>query len=311
MATDFIPDVTVVTPSFNMLKYLQRSCASVADQEGLSIEHVVVDGGSVDGSVEWLRRNPSIRHISESDRGMYDALNKGIEMAQGEVIGFLNCDEQYLPGVLTQVLDYFRKNPDVDIVFGDSLLITPDGSLVAFRKGYPLRWYYIITSHLYVLSCTIFYRRQLFAKGFAFDPRFRAVADAEFVVRVLRAGYRAGYIRCYMAAFTFTGNNLSETPLAGYEHRNLIERYPKWVRWMKLPLNLVRMSEKFARGCYFERSHLEYSIHVDNSRRRRAFTATDLSPVWPSSAERPTARAELTPQAPKAHVNPKNPSGIN
>src|SRR3954447_16040811 len=105
-------DISVVTPSYNMLPYLRRACASVADQEGCTFEHIVVDARSTDGTPEWLatRGQP---HIVEPDRGMYDAVNKGLRVARGGVLAYLNCDEQYLPGTLRFVRERFAQDPSL------------------------------------------------------------------------------------------------------------------------------------------------------------------------------------------------------
>ncbi len=89
--------VSVVTPSYNMLDYLKRCHKSVADQRGVDVEHIVVDGLSTDGTKEFLESQASIHAIIERDQGMYDAVNKGLLTARGEIMSYLNCDEQYLP----------------------------------------------------------------------------------------------------------------------------------------------------------------------------------------------------------------------
>src|SRR5271170_6218687 len=93
------PSISIVTPSYNMLEFLKLCSASVKDQD-IPVEHIVMDGGSSDGTKEWLKNNPSIIGVSKKDSGMYNALNKAIDMAEASIIGHLNCDEQYLPGTL-------------------------------------------------------------------------------------------------------------------------------------------------------------------------------------------------------------------
>ena len=104
------PSFTIVTPSFNMLSYLKLCHRSIADQE-VDCEHVVIDGGSADGTADWLDRHPNIISISEPDDGMYDAVNKGFALAKGEILAYLNCDEQYLPGALKSSWRLFLVTP--------------------------------------------------------------------------------------------------------------------------------------------------------------------------------------------------------
>jgi glycosyltransferase involved in cell wall biosynthesis len=135
--------MSVITPSLNMLGYLQRCCISVADQMGPRCEHIVVDGGSTDGTVEWLANQPRIASLVGRDRGMYDAINRGLTASSGGILSYLSCDEQYLPGALQSVSRYFERHPEIDAVFGDTLVTRPDRSLVCFRKAYQPVWPFI------------------------------------------------------------------------------------------------------------------------------------------------------------------------
>ncbi len=275
--------ISIITPSFNMLPYLKNAAASAADQDCGEVEHLVIDGGSVDGSLDWLQSGPypHLKFISEKDEGMYDAVNKGLKMAQGDILAYLNCDEQYLPRTLNFIAGYFRENPRVDVVFGDALLIRPDGSLIAYRKGYVPRWFYIASSHLYVLSCTMFFRRRVIDDGFFFDTRYRAAGDAEFVVRLLRAGYCARHLKRYMAAFTMTGKNLSVDDKAIRERKLLLANAPFLVRKSKWLLNAVRLSEKLFSGAYFQKMPLEYSVYTGQGESvRRDFRVDRASFFW-------------------------------
>jgi glycosyltransferase involved in cell wall biosynthesis len=271
---------SVITPSFNMLPYLQRCASSVSDQ-GVDVEHIVIDGGSRDGTPQWLGSRPDIVSVVERDRGMYDAVNKGLRRAGGEFVSYLNCDEQYLPGALNAVAAYFRSNPDVDIVFGHALIVNPDCRLLSYRKGYPPRWWYILSSHLYVLSCTMFMRRRVIDEGMEFDTAWRDVGDAEFVVRALRCGYRAAVMRRYLAAFTMTGANMSAGSNAKSEAARLRRSAPRWARALRLPLDALRRVEKAASGAHRERFPLSYELYVNSSASRARLTAATGTFRWP------------------------------
>ena len=124
-------DFTIVTPSYGQLEHLECCIASVADQEGVSIEHIVQDGGTArfnefadTMSKRWADR-PNYRRvmISENDSGMYDAINKGLKKGTGRICAYLNCDEQYLAGALAKVLDEFKKQSAIDILYGGFLVV--------------------------------------------------------------------------------------------------------------------------------------------------------------------------------------------
>jgi len=272
--------ISVVTPSFNMLNYLRLCLASVADQAGVEYEHLIMDGGSTDGTAEWLSLRETLRCVSEKDEGMYDAVNKGFDRTRGQIASYLNCDEQYLPGTLAYVEDYFGGHPEVDMLFGSALLIRPDGSLISYRKAYRPRAVYFQTDHLYVLSCAMFLRRRILDDGFRFDTSFRANGDSDFVVRLLNAGYRAGVTSRYLSAFTMTGENLSASDTAAREAAILLGRAPAWAQKMRKLLTLARRLEKIASGAYFQNGPLEYALYIPGSDERRTFVVRKADFRW-------------------------------
>jgi glycosyltransferase involved in cell wall biosynthesis len=282
--------ISIITPSFNMLPYLKRAAASVADQSYGDTEHIVIDGASNDGTKEWLSSEPfpGMSYVSEPDQGMYDAVNKGLKQAKGDILAYLNCDEQYLPGTLEYVAAYFDSHPEVDIIFGDLLLTRLDGSLLAFRKGYQPRWVYILASHLYVLSCTMFFRHRVIEDGHLFDTRYKAVADAHFVVNLLRNRYKARHLKRYLSAFTITGQNLSIDERALAEQKDLLNHAPAYVRMLKPLINLMRLGEKFLGGAYVQGGPIDYQAytgadgqdHTDMDMKRQHFHVEKASFRW-------------------------------
>jgi glycosyltransferase involved in cell wall biosynthesis len=273
--------ISVITPSLNQIAFLRTCCASVADQQGASFEHIVIDGASSDGSPSWLHRQPAVLLVSEADHGMYDAVNKGLRLARGNILAYLNCDEQYLPGTLAFVSEYFQKHPETDILCGDFLAVAPDGSLKAFRKTIPLRWPYIVSAYLYAGTCAMFFRRRVFDQGLTFRSDWRCVADADFVVRALRQGFQASLVRKYLAVFSDTGVNLSAGRSALLERREWRKSFPAVIRLLGPVFNAMRLLEKLLRGCYHQRLPLEYEIFTPESgARRRKFAPLTAGFRW-------------------------------
>jgi len=108
---DSVPLVSLVTPTFNMASSLPICLESVRDQSYPALEHIVVDGGSTDGTVELLRETTDVRWISESDGGQSNALNKGFRMATGSIMGWINADDSLLPGAVAAVAKVLRTTP--------------------------------------------------------------------------------------------------------------------------------------------------------------------------------------------------------
>lgn len=272
---------SVITPSLNMSDMLQQCHASIMDQ-GVDVRHIVADPGSTDGTREWLAERSDVQAILEKDSGMYDAINKGLALADGDVVSYLNCDEQYLPGTLRHVAEIFEADPSIDIVFGDLILVDPEGEPLAYRKGHQPRWLYIGITHLYVMSCTMFIRRRVFDAGFRFSPDFRAAGDADLVIRMLKAGYKAVHISRYFSTFAITGSNLGASHHAEREAHALFLTMPAWARMLRLPITALRFVEKILAGAYFQRAPLTYDIYAGTAlEHRKTFSFRKPSWRWP------------------------------
>jgi glycosyltransferase involved in cell wall biosynthesis len=271
-------DLSVITPSLNMLDYLKRCHASVVDQPGVSVEHIIMDGCSTDGTAEWLQSTTDAIGVVQRDRGMYDAINKGLQRARGEVLAYLNCDEQYLAGALRFVKEFFEHHPDIEVLAGDTLLIRPDGSLISYRKAYPLPLTLLQAGHLQIHSSSLFFRRRIIDDGLLFNPELKDVGDDEFVAELLRKKYRFAFCKRYLSVFTMTGANRSQNRAAYDEGRAFT---PGWVLTLGRPLRVVRWLIKLGHGAYFERMPIVYSVYAPGElTTRRVFAANKASFRW-------------------------------
>ncbi len=108
------PKISIVTPSYNSAEFIEDCIQSVLKQNYPNFEHIIIDGGSTDGTVEILKKYPHLKWISEPDEGQSDALNKGFKKAEGDIIGWLNSDDVYLPGTFNKVADIL-SNDKIDI----------------------------------------------------------------------------------------------------------------------------------------------------------------------------------------------------
>ncbi len=241
---------SIVTPSFRNSDWLKLCVASVADQN-IACEHIVQDAGSDDGTLDWLLKDDRVRTFVEKDQGMYDAINRGLRRCDGEVLAWLNCDEQYLPGALRTVSDYFERNPDVDIVFGDAVVVDTDGNYVCHRKmQVPLK-HHTLTCHLATLSCAMFFRRRVvFDHDLWFDTRWRAVGDVEWMVRLLQRGLKMRTLRQFTSVFTLTGANLSASSTAQREGRELSQQAHALARSSRPLLILHHRLRRLLGGIY-------------------------------------------------------------
>ena len=222
---------SIITPSFRNSEWLKLCVASVADQQDVTLEHIVQDSVSNDGTLDWLPQDPRVTAYVEKDDGMYDAVNRGLRRAKGEILAYINCDEQYLPGALRAVRDFFQNHPAIDVVFADTIVIDPDGKFIACRKAVRPLEHHVWVRHLPTFTCATFFRRSLIDRHrLYFDTRWRDVGDADWVLRLLRLGIPTAILRCYTSAFTRTGDNMNFKPNALREKKELRLSAPAWMR---------------------------------------------------------------------------------
>lgn len=131
-----LPRISVVTPSFNQGQYIERTILSVLEQDYPDFEHIIIDGGSTDNTLDILKKYPHLKWISEKDEGQADALNKGLRMATGEIIAWINSDDWYEPEAFNTVAEWFKENPDKNVVMGNCNLIDKSGKIFYVAENY-------------------------------------------------------------------------------------------------------------------------------------------------------------------------------
>lgn len=274
------PTFSIVTPSFNQPDFLKRAMASIEDQ-GISLEHIIQDAGSNANTLDWLQKDPRAKVFVEKDSGMYDALNRGFVRAKGKYLAWLNCDEQYLGGTLKKVHAAWEKWPDVDLFYGDSLVVDSKGELLAFRKltEFSMREWH---PHPFpILSCSLFFTRRLWEKGVHFDPQLRGAGDWDWFIRCLKNGAHTKHLPGFLGAYTFTGTNLSHDEQSLEEARHLSRRSPAsaglYGKWNKL----TRWISKWQNGCYSS-GPIKYDLFTEtNLSNRQKFRCENPSFHWP------------------------------
>lgn len=190
--------ISVITAVYNRATTLERALRSVHNQSWKNLEHVVIDGGSTDGSLEVLHRHHAgiATLVSEPDRGLYDALNKGVRAATGDVIGFMHADDEFAtPEALARIAQAF-EDPAVGAVYGDLVYVRKNDVSRVVRYWRAGDYQRDKLAHGWMPPHPTFYlRRHLYAQVGGFDTGYRIAADYDHMLRVLwRAGIHAAYV---------------------------------------------------------------------------------------------------------------------
>ena len=269
-----LPLISIVTPSFNQGRFIGEALASVQFQNYSNCEHLVVDGMSTDGSVDILRNltadrgRANIHWSSERDNGQSEALNKGFRQARGEIIGWLNSDDRYRPGCFEYVARFFENNPEVDIVYGDYLIVDESGRPLQIRREIEFNAFILLYHRvLYIPTTATFFRRRIFEEGNWLEEKLQYAMDLDFFIRLSSRGYVFKHISAVLADFRLQLNSktCSSPERQRLEHEQVIFaaapalRHLKSLRakvgvlsFLRSMAGVRRYSEKALRGYYWE-----------------------------------------------------------
>jgi len=270
----YTPLISIVTPSFNQATYIGEALASVRLQNNENWEHLVIDGVSTDGTIDLLRGQTKngdqqkMFWISEKDGGQSEALNKGFRRATGEIVGWLNSDDRYRPKCFDRVVQAFEDNPDVDIIYGDYLIVDEVGKMIKVRREIEFNAFVLLYHRiLYIPTTATFFRRRIFEDGNWLDENLQYAMDLEFFIRLSERGYRFKHIPQLLADFRMQPNSKTcrSPDRQRMEHREVVLAAAPLFRHLEsqslrnFALTLLRSmacfrrySEKALRGYYWE-----------------------------------------------------------
>jgi glycosyltransferase involved in cell wall biosynthesis len=268
--------ITIVTPSLNQGRYLREALESVRAQGHSCVEHLVLDGGSKDETIELLQSfggHSEWQHLnwrSGPDGGQSEALNRGFGEATGDIVGWLNSDDRYRAGCFDRVVKAFAENPDVDVVYGDFTVMSQDGTTLRVRREIDFSRFILLYHRvLYIPTPSTFFRRRVFDDGNRLQANLHYSMDYEFFLRLADAGYRFQHIPHVLADFRLHPESKTCTAESGQlrEQRQVMLSVSQISRRIGSPLlrhaayfvaqwiaGLMRYTEKMLRGYYFNRS---------------------------------------------------------
>jgi len=175
-----------VTPSFNQGRYLERTICSVLDQEYPNLEYIIIDGGSSDGSEEIIRRyqDQLTFWTSEVDLGQTDAINKGFDHAQGDILAWLNSDDMYQPGALLEAAQFLSANPEIGMVYGSAMYVDEDDRAIARYSSRTTDYRGLRRGVNTISQQAMFFRSSIWRMVKPLDPSFYYAMDYDLWVRI-------------------------------------------------------------------------------------------------------------------------------
>jgi glycosyltransferase involved in cell wall biosynthesis len=238
--TEPCPTVSIITPSFNQAAYIEETIRSVLLQNYQALEYIIIDGGSTDGTLDILRRYERwVQWVSEPDRGQTDAINKGMRLARGEVLAYLNSDDTYLPGAIDTVAHHLATHPEVGLVYGDCFAVNTDGVAFGTIHGHSYNLRRMIMRGEFVPQQAAFWSRQVMDLIGLFDANLHYCMDHDYFIRTGQH-FAVHYIPQPLATFRFhaSSKTVSHQELHWHEVMSVCRHYgmTPWTIWFYIRL---------------------------------------------------------------------------
>jgi len=184
------PLVSIVTPSFNQAEFLEETILSVLNQDYPNLEYFIIDGGSTDGSIEIIKKyhDHITQWVSEKDKGQTDALNKGFSMAKGEFFAWINSDDVYMPGAISQAVTVLQNRPNVVMVYGDADYIDSHGNVIGHFPARQTNLRKLQRGYVHIPQQASFFRSSTWQKVAPLDDSLFFAMDYDLWLRLAKHG---------------------------------------------------------------------------------------------------------------------------
>jgi len=226
------PKISIISPSYNQGIFVEEAILSVLNQNYPNFEHIIIDGGSKDNTVEILKKYPHVKWVSEADEGQSDAINKGFNLATGDIIGWLNVDDYYLNNIFERISNYL-SGENTDAIYSNYYFVNSLGKItrnIITNINIPS----LLLFYCYIPSTTFFFKRKILDEGIRIDKHFHICMDKEFFAHINKK-FKIKFVNDHFACFRWHDSNKSidtlETKKIRYkEGINILNRYGTFIR---------------------------------------------------------------------------------
>jgi glycosyltransferase involved in cell wall biosynthesis len=250
------PKISIVTPSLNQGKYIEDCIQSVLNQNYPNFEHIIIDGGSTDGTIEILKKYPHLKWISEPDEGQSDAINKGFRISTGDIIAWLNSDDYYCENIFYKIAKIFYDNNNIYWIYGNSRFVDQNGKLISHKKALPFSHFILKVGGFLIHQPSVFLRKEILKEIGYLNENFHGVMDIEWYNRIAII-YKPRQVNIDIACFRWHPNSKSSSPKKSeHEIRSLNERISVTTKYYPFLKKAFNIAPRFTNSCLINISRI-------------------------------------------------------
>ena len=198
--------ISIITPTLNHALFIEDTILSVLNQDHKEFEHIIIDGGSIDGTIDILKKYPHLKWISEKDSGQSQAINKGFRIATGDIIGWINSDDFYEKNIFSTIANFFELNEDCSVLYGNQTDIDENKNVIGIRAGEVFTLVKLLKNPDIVRQPVCFWRKSILKDVGHLNEKYHLAMDYDFFLRIAKK-YKFCYVNkdfCFFRLFPGT-----------------------------------------------------------------------------------------------------------